>query len=71
VYSEKEFIASRQGYAVDSADRNDVHCPRYIYLGLPVFDPAREKRIFARMRGDNPDPAGHASCSAELDDIGR
>jgi chorismate mutase len=25
-------------------------------LGLPVFDPAREKRIFARMREDNPGP---------------
>ncbi|MBF8257916.1 MAG: chorismate mutase [Actinobacteria bacterium] len=25
-------------------------------LGLPVFDPAREKRIFARMTGDNPGP---------------
>ena len=25
-------------------------------LGLPVFDPAREKRIFARMKGDNPGP---------------
>ena len=24
--------------------------------GLPVFDPAREKRIFARMKGDNPGP---------------
>ncbi len=23
---------------------------------LPVFDPAREKRIFARMKGDNPGP---------------
>ncbi len=25
-------------------------------VGLPVFDPAREKRIFARMKGDNPGP---------------
>ena len=25
-------------------------------LGLPVFDPAREKRIFSRMKGDNPGP---------------
>lgn len=25
-------------------------------LGLPVFDPAREKRIFTRMREDNPGP---------------
>lgn len=25
-------------------------------LGLPVFDPAREKRIFSRMRDDNPGP---------------
>jgi chorismate mutase len=25
-------------------------------LGLPVFDPAREKRIFARMKEDNPGP---------------
>jgi chorismate mutase len=25
-------------------------------LGLPVFDPGREKRIFARMKGDNPGP---------------
>ncbi len=25
-------------------------------LGLPVFDPAREKRIFARMKGENPGP---------------
>ena len=25
-------------------------------LNLPVFDPAREKRIFARMKGDNPGP---------------
>jgi len=25
-------------------------------LGLPVYDPAREKRIFARMKGDNPGP---------------
>jgi len=25
-------------------------------LGVPVFDPAREKRIFARMKGDNPGP---------------
>ncbi len=24
--------------------------------GLPVFDPAREKRIFARMKEDNPGP---------------
>ncbi len=23
---------------------------------LPVYDPAREKRIFARMKGDNPGP---------------
>lgn len=25
-------------------------------LGLPVYDPAREKRIFERMRQDNPGP---------------
>lgn len=25
-------------------------------LDLPVFDPAREKRIFARMKQDNPGP---------------
>jgi len=25
-------------------------------LGLPVYDPAREKRIFDRMRQDNPGP---------------
>ena len=25
-------------------------------LNLPVFDPAREKRIFARMKADNPGP---------------
>ncbi len=25
-------------------------------LGLPVFDPAREKMIFARMKEDNPGP---------------
>ena len=25
-------------------------------LGLPVFDPTREKRIFARMKQDNPGP---------------
>jgi len=25
-------------------------------LGLPVFDPGREKRIFARMKEDNPGP---------------
>jgi chorismate mutase len=25
-------------------------------LNLPVFDPAREKRIFARMKEDNPGP---------------
>ncbi len=25
-------------------------------LGLPVFDPGREKRIFARMKGENPGP---------------
>jgi len=25
-------------------------------LSLPVFDPAREKRIFERMRTDNPGP---------------
>jgi chorismate mutase len=25
-------------------------------LSLPVFDPAREKRIFARMKDDNPGP---------------
>lgn len=25
-------------------------------LGLAVFDPAREKRIFARMKEDNPGP---------------
>jgi len=25
-------------------------------LGLPVFDPGREKRIFSRMKGDNPGP---------------
>jgi chorismate mutase len=24
--------------------------------GLPVYDPAREKRIFSRMKGDNPGP---------------
>ena len=24
--------------------------------GLPVYDPAREKHIFARMKGDNPGP---------------
>jgi chorismate mutase len=24
--------------------------------GLPVYDPAREKRIFARRKGDNPGP---------------
>ncbi len=24
--------------------------------GIPVYDPAREKRIFARMKGDNPGP---------------
>jgi chorismate mutase len=24
--------------------------------GLPVFDPGREKRIFARMKEDNPGP---------------
>jgi chorismate mutase len=24
--------------------------------GLPVYDPGREKRIFARMKGDNPGP---------------
>ena len=25
-------------------------------LGLPVYDPAREKKIFARMKGENPGP---------------
>lgn len=25
-------------------------------LNLPVFDPAREKRVFARMKDDNPGP---------------
>ncbi|MGB4599496.1 MAG: chorismate mutase [Trichlorobacter sp.] len=25
-------------------------------LDLPVFDPGREKRIFARMKADNPGP---------------
>jgi len=25
-------------------------------LNLPVFDPSREKRIFARMKEDNPGP---------------
>jgi chorismate mutase len=25
-------------------------------LNLPVFDPAREKRIFTRMKDDNPGP---------------
>jgi len=25
-------------------------------LDLPVFDPGREKRIFARMKQDNPGP---------------
>jgi len=25
-------------------------------LGLPVYDPSREKRIFIRMKGDNPGP---------------
>ncbi len=25
-------------------------------LGLPVYDPSREKRIFSRMRDDNPGP---------------
>ncbi len=25
-------------------------------MDLPVFDPAREKRIFARMKDDNPGP---------------
>lgn len=26
------------------------------HLQLPVYDPAREKRIFDRMKGDNPGP---------------
>ncbi len=30
-------------------------------LGLPVFDPAREKRIFARMKGENPGPLDDGS----------
>jgi len=25
-------------------------------MGMPVFDPAREKRIFARMKEENPGP---------------
>ncbi|HEY3489895.1 MAG TPA: chorismate mutase [Candidatus Deferrimicrobiaceae bacterium] len=25
-------------------------------LGLPVYDPAREKRVFTRMKEDNPGP---------------
>lgn len=25
-------------------------------LGLPVYDPSREKRIFSRMKDDNPGP---------------
>lgn len=25
-------------------------------LGLPVYDPTREKRIFSRMKDDNPGP---------------
>jgi chorismate mutase len=25
-------------------------------LGLPVYDPAREKKIFMRMKADNPGP---------------
>jgi chorismate mutase len=29
--------------------------------GLPVFDPAREKRIFARMKADNPGPLDNAA----------
>ena len=29
---------------------------RKVEKGLPVYDPAREKRIFARMKGDNPGP---------------
>jgi len=30
-------------------------------LGLPVYDPAREKKIFARMKEENPGPLdGHA-----------
>ena len=27
-------------------------------LELPVFDPGREKRIFSRMKADNPGPLG-------------
>lgn len=30
------------------------HCKKG--LGLPVFDPSREKNIFARMKADNPGP---------------
>ena len=26
------------------------------FLNLPVYDPSREKRIFDRMKGDNPGP---------------
>jgi len=26
------------------------------FLSLPVYDPSREKRIFDRMKGDNPGP---------------
>ena len=26
------------------------------HVGMPVFDPSREKRIFARMKEDNPGP---------------
>lgn len=30
------------------------HCKKD--LGLPVFDPSREKKIFMRMKSDNPGP---------------
>lgn len=30
-------------------------------LGLPVFDPAREKQIFARMKQENPGPLDGAA----------
>jgi chorismate mutase len=43
IFNERARLALEIGYAKKG-------------LNLPVFDPAREKRIFDRMKSDNPGP---------------
>ena len=43
IFNERARLALEIGYAKKE-------------LNLPVFDPAREKRIFSRMKEDNPGP---------------